>query len=145
MFLGFLGFLRWQRPTLRPSAAALFAVLLLGLSLMVLGNVAEFWVFTDVPYSGGRGFNIRDAAWTTFLLGSLLAIIGSTAFGLLSLVKEGPLRWLAIAFALEMPATVVFSAISFSFASIPLGVLSIVACVPQFLHKTRAAESPVQA
>ena len=131
MFLGFLGFLLSKRSTPAASNKGLLALLLGGLSLMILGNVAEFWVFTDVPYSGGRGLNVRDAAWMAFLLGSLLAIIGSTTFGLLAVVRRWPPRWLSFAFALAMPATIALASIGFSLVAVPLGALCLAASVHQ--------------
>ncbi|MBA2617572.1 MAG: hypothetical protein H0U91_05310 [Rubrobacter sp.] len=49
-----------------------------GLALMVVGNAAEFWLFTTQAYAEANG---RQASWVVFLLGMLLLAIGSALFG----------------------------------------------------------------
>jgi hypothetical protein len=43
---------------------------------MILGNVAEFWFFTDLPYGVD---NSRSTAWSLFLVGSALLLLGIAA------------------------------------------------------------------
>ena len=49
MFLGFLGFTIRSRPAFSPRAVTGLVVLTAGLALMVAGNIAEFWIFSDLP------------------------------------------------------------------------------------------------
>jgi len=52
---------------------------LIGALLMVVGNTAEFWFFSDLPYFPP---NVRHVAWSIFLLGSLILVGGATATGI---------------------------------------------------------------
>jgi hypothetical protein len=54
---------------------ALF-ISLSGAAFMILGNVAEFWFFTDLPYGVD---NSRSTAWSLFLVGSALLLLGIAA------------------------------------------------------------------
>ena len=47
---------------------------------LVIGSVAEFWLFTDQPYRGAGGEG-RNAAWNTFLLSDLALMLASVAAG----------------------------------------------------------------
>jgi len=51
------------------------AVGALGSLMMLAGNVGEFWVFSGVSYESAA----RNASWTTFLLGTLVAVTGLVA------------------------------------------------------------------
>ena len=51
---------------------ALF-ISLSGVALMIIGNVAEFWFFTDLAYGA---INARSIAWSLFLVGSALLLLG---------------------------------------------------------------------
>lgn len=127
MMLGFLDFYRVIRVDLPSVARVAWIILLVGFGMMVAGNVAEFWVFTAVPYNGGGGPNIRDLSWMTFLLGFVLAHLGAMTAGLASLSGGGLPRWLAIAFAGCLPVMVGAAYAGLSWAGIPLGFLSVVA------------------
>jgi len=86
MGLGGLGLFLNLRPRLSRLARAGALILLAGAGLMLLGSVAEFWVFTDLPYSGsGDGVNARGLAWMSFLLGVLVLFIGGAVTGLAAL------------------------------------------------------------
>ena len=50
-----------------------FFISLSGVALMFIGNVAEFWFFTDLPYGA---VNARSIAWSLFLVGSALLLLG---------------------------------------------------------------------
>ncbi len=81
MAFGFSGFSLALRPALSRTAKGGFACFVIGFALMIIGNIAEFWIFTTVPYSDGQGPNIRDIAWMTFLLGTMLMLIASAVVG----------------------------------------------------------------
>jgi hypothetical protein len=44
-----------------------------GVALMLVGNVAEFWLFSGLAYGP---MNARALAWSLFLLGGLLLLVG---------------------------------------------------------------------
>ena len=46
-----------------------------GSLMMVVGNVGEFWVFSEESYASA----VRNLSWLTFLLGTLAAIVGLIA------------------------------------------------------------------
>ena len=68
-----------QRKSYGWLGAAGFAVVLVGLVLVVAGSVSEFWFFYDQPYGQPNG---RDAAWTLFLLGHSVLAVGTLLFGI---------------------------------------------------------------
>lgn len=75
MSVGWLGArLEWPSGYGRWAAS----VALIGSLTMVAGNVAEFWLFTDLPY--GVTGNGRDLSWMAFSLGSLVMDIGVTCW-----------------------------------------------------------------
>ena len=47
----------------------------LGSLMMLMGNVGEFWVFSEESYASA----VRNLSWFTFLLGALAAIVGLIA------------------------------------------------------------------
>lgn len=55
-------------------------LIVLGFVLMMAGNVAEFWIFTDVRYE--FGLNPRNLSWFTFLFGWLFTLVGSFQWGI---------------------------------------------------------------
>jgi hypothetical protein len=86
MGLGGLGLFLNLRPRLGRLARAGALTLLAGAGLTLLGSVAEFWVFKDVPYAGsGGGVNARGLAWMTFLVGGLVLLLGGAVTGLAAL------------------------------------------------------------
>lgn len=54
-------------------------VTLVGLLMMIVGNVAEFWVFTEEAYGPD---SLRNSAWMAFGLGLLTVYVGTVLFGL---------------------------------------------------------------
>jgi hypothetical protein len=61
----------------------------LGSLMMVVGNVGEFWVFSEESYASVA----RNLSWLTFLLGALAAIVGLVALAVRRLVmSRHPLR-----------------------------------------------------
>ncbi len=47
----------------------------LGSLMMLVGNVGEFWIFSEESYTSAA----RNLSWFTFLLGALAAIVGFIA------------------------------------------------------------------
>jgi len=126
MTLGFLSFFISLRPTLNRWSRGGLIALLVGFGMMMIGNVAEFWIFTSVPYSNGGGPNVRDLAWETFLLGMLVMLIGGTVAGL-ALFRTGLVpKWLAGLLALLLPLTIGLAAINMGWTGIPIGSLAVV-------------------
>ena len=78
MGLGFVAVDQFQRQ-LRPQFSKLpIIVVIVGFTAMIVGNVAEFWFFTDYPYGE---MNARSYAWITFLLGMLIELVGLALLG----------------------------------------------------------------
>ncbi len=82
LLVGLAGAHALQRRTYGWLGTAGFAVASIGLVAMIVGNVAEFWAFTEESYGIGP---LRDAAWAVFGLGLLAFYIGSVLFGIATL------------------------------------------------------------
>jgi hypothetical protein len=63
---------------------AVLAAIAVALVVLVIGNAAEFWLFTDAPYQG-PGSEGRLLAWMSFLIGALV-VVGLT-------IVAGALAW----------------------------------------------------
>jgi hypothetical protein len=109
--VGIVGIYLYQQHRLGRFGTASFVVLLMGIVLMVIGNGAEFWLFSDLPYVQG---NLRDQAWTLFLLGALVTLIGGLVAGIATWQAGVFPRWSAAIFPLTLPLGV---------ASILFGIL----------------------
>ena len=72
-----------------------------GSIIMVAGTTAEFWLFSDLPYS--QGSNLRNAAWSTFGLGSLLLDVGAMILGIAIWRSRLGSRWRAVVLLLALP------------------------------------------
>ena len=73
---------------------------LLASLVVVAGNAAEFYLFSDQPY----GFNNqRNAAWTAFSLGSLVLDIGATILGVAIWRRRLWPRWSGTLLMLSLP------------------------------------------
>lgn len=127
MAAGFLGVRRSLAPAHRRAARTGLSILIAGLVVMAIGNIAEFWVFTNVPYNEGGGPNARDLSWMSFLVGALLGVIGATTAGLAMIVQRATPMWVSAPLALVLPATFVLGSIDMSWAGAPIGVAA-VAC-----------------
>jgi hypothetical protein len=61
----------------------------LGSLMMLVGNVGEFWMFSEESYASVA----RNLSWLTFLIGALAAIVGLIALAVRRLVmSRDPLR-----------------------------------------------------
>lgn len=121
MTLGFLGLFLSRRASLTRWAYSGLAAMLIGFALMMMGNFAEFWIFTAESYAGVG----RNVSWMTFLLGTLIMLIGSTVAGLaLSRTNLIP-KWLAVLLAFMFPLTIGIGAVNMGWLGWPTGGLSI--------------------
>ncbi len=125
MAIGFVGSRRSASGAHRGATRIGLSIAITGLTVMAIGSIAEFWVFTDVPYSGGEGPNARDLSWMSFLVGALLAVIGATASGVAMVADRAVPIWVGAPFALVLPATFVLGAIDMSLAGVPIGIAAI--------------------
>jgi hypothetical protein len=118
MGLGFLGLRR--RLSDRRLIRVSLTIALVGLALMVLGNVSEYWLFHDLPY----GNPARDLSWMTVLLGWLIVMISGTVAGIGALVGRAMPSWVAWSLAALLPATIGLAAVAIGLLGLPLGLAS---------------------
>lgn len=97
MLCGFVGL--YQRYLLRTARLGRvgFRLAAAGLVVMIAGNVAEFWFFSELPYGT---LNARAWAWISVLLGILALMIGATLLGLAGLREHTLPLWGRVTFAL---------------------------------------------
>jgi hypothetical protein len=124
MLLGFIGLYRVLRPSLARTGSIGFMVLLGGFALMVVGNLSEYWLLSDLPHQGPDGFS-RSLAWMTFLFGTLLVLIASMVVGITGLHTGRIPRWLSWLFILSLPLTIAIGFVSMNWAGLPIGILSV--------------------
>jgi hypothetical protein len=74
-----------------------------GAILVITGNGAEFWLFSDLTYDC---CNMRHTAWGTFLLGLLLTAAGATLSGLAFQRTHRWPRWITILLILALPLVI---------------------------------------
>lgn len=86
-----------------------FIASFVGLALMVVGNVAEFWLFTTQAYAEANG---RQASWGLFLLGMLCLAAGSVLFGVATMRAEVLPRLGGLLAALWLPVGILGSILS---------------------------------
>ena len=78
---------------------------LVGSLVMVAGTAAEFWLFSDLPYS--QGSNLRNAAWSAFGIGSLVLDVGATILGIAIWRTRTWPGWSAVVLMLALPIDIV--------------------------------------
>lgn len=98
-----------------------FRAIFLGFGLMMLGNTAEFWFFTTLPYGE---WNMRTFAWLTVLLGALVLLIGAFILGMAWLRSRSLPVWVSALFLLALPLTIV--GIFQGFMFLPVAPLTLV-------------------
>src|SRR5262245_4632248 len=76
MGLGFFGLFQKLRQALSRAATSGLIAIVIGLALMVVGNVTEYWLFSALPHDGPEGF-IRGVAWMTVLAATLLTLVAA--------------------------------------------------------------------
>ena len=102
MTAGWLGAWRaWPGGPGRWAAAVAFV----GSLVVVAGNAAEFWLFSDLPYAvAGNG---RDLSWMAFSIGSLVMDIGATLLGVAAWRSRFWPRWSAALLMAALPLDMV--------------------------------------
>ena len=95
---GWLGMWHWRRGTGR------WRTLVAGSGVLVVaaGTGAEFWLYSDLPYEGD---SMRQAAYATASVGSLVLYLGATATGI-ALWRAGRSGWLTVCMLLTLPLDV---------------------------------------
>ncbi len=83
-----------------------FVLAALGLLVMIAGNVAEFWAFTDNAY--GRG-TPRDYSWMAFGLGMIILYGGTVLFAVAALAASMLSRLAALPLLIWFPMGFVLS------------------------------------
>jgi len=83
-----------------------FVLAALGLLVMIAGNVAEFWAFTDEAY--GRG-TLRDYSWMAFGLGMSILYGGTILFAIAALTASMLSRLAALPLLIWFPVGFVLS------------------------------------
>jgi hypothetical protein len=124
MLCGYLGL--YQRHALHASRLGRvgFRLAVSGLALMIAGNVAEFWLFTELPYGA---LNARSFAWIGVLLGMLALLSGAALLGLAALRSQSLPRWSGLLFVLALPATLLLILAAVELMSLPIVIISAVA------------------
>ena len=102
-------------------------VVAVALVVMVVGSVAEFWVFNDQPYQGA-GSEGRNVAWMTFLLSGLAVVAGSVATGILLMRGAFVPLWAGAAVASAAPLGIAAATRGAS-ASIVVPLVGLTLCV----------------
>lgn len=140
MALGFYGFFR-NYPALPKSAFKAGRAFLVGFIMMILGNISEFWIFTNQPYAAG--FNMRNLSWITFLLGLLVMIMAAAAFGLSIERNKSFPKWLPYTFIWTFALTLIFFFIEPGWGFMIVGFLC-VAVSWLGLHQARSGKPNVE-
>lgn len=128
MEAGFSALFLRLRPALSRRARGSFLGLLGGAALMVLGNVGEFWIFTDQPYEG-EGSLIRLVSWLTYLCGALLLLSATAVAGVVLWRSAHLPRRLSLLFIGALPLSIAVMFLNMELAvQVPsIGGLSILA------------------
>lgn len=136
IWLGALGvWLAW-RPALRLVGDRALGTAVVGLGLMTLGNLVEYWGLSRFPHEGGPGAMARGIAWMTFLLGVLLLVLGTLCAGVSMLRTPAAPRLVAGLCMALVPATIVGALLNPGFAALPL------ACLGSALIISRPSAAP---
>lgn len=116
MASGLIGLYIRHHAQLRRLGTTGIVVTFVGFVLMVVGNIAEFFVFTSQPYMAG--FNGRNAAWMTFGLGIVAVGIGGLVLGIATWRRHALPRWTSLLVALYLPLSIM----AFSLGYLVLGI-----------------------
>ena len=111
MAVGIVGVYAGYHARLRRPSTVGVSIILLGFVLMVVGNVAEFFVFTSQPYVAG--FNGRNIAWMAFGLGILMVGSGGVILGITAWRTDVLPGWVCLLLALYLPLSVVAFALGY--------------------------------
>ncbi len=106
--VGLLAFHTAQEGSQGPVGTAGLVVALLGLAVMIGGNVAEFWALSEEAYGPGT---LRDSAWMLFGLGMVAFYVGTVLFGIGTLRARALPRLGALLLLVWLPLGFVVSAL----------------------------------
>lgn len=98
--LGYVGLYRLLLLQLSKSQRGGFKALFVGLGMMLVGNWAEFWLFSEQSYATGIGRNI---SWMTFLIGMFIMLLGALVIGLSSWHANLIPKWFCLLLILLLP------------------------------------------
>ncbi len=112
-------------------------ILLGGLGLMVVGNIAEYWIFVEQPHGA---MNARNVSWMLLLVGFLVALTGAAMTGTALLMRRGRPIWLVLAFLAVVPATILVGLFQPRYVGFALGVLAIVVSAYRLLTPLQEAQ-----
>jgi hypothetical protein len=97
--------------------------LLVGLAASVVGSVAEFWFFSDDPYSGAGSLGRNVSFIGGYFLGSIVVFLSMVGIGLWGMRTRNIPTWAAAPLLLLPVAFVALSvAGSLPYATVPFGV-----------------------
>jgi hypothetical protein len=106
-------------------------ILVGGLLVMAVGNIAEYWLFVSQPHGE---VNLRNASWMGLLAGALAAAIGGSVAGVAVFLRGSAPGWVGLPLAGLLPATAAIGAVDIGWTGVPLGV----AAVAVGIHGLRA-------
>jgi len=112
MLLGFVGLYRHYPFHASRIGQIGLGLIIFGFVLMMAGNIAEFWIFTDVHY--GAGLNPRNLSWYTFLFGWLFTLVGALFWGIHSIRTHILPQWAGSLLILTLPLTIASIVLFFS-------------------------------
>jgi hypothetical protein len=97
--------------------------LLVGLVAMLVGSVAEFWLFSTAPYSGPGSLGRLLSFFVGYFLGGVLALLSMATIGIWGLQSRSVPMWMS-ATLLALPAAFIVLAVSATlpYATLPAGV-----------------------
>jgi hypothetical protein len=97
--------------------------LLVGLAASVVGSVAEFWLFSDDPYSGAGSLGRNVSFIGGYFLGSIVVFLSMVGIGLWGMRTRNIPTWAAAPLLLLPVAFVVLSVVGrLPYAAVPFGV-----------------------
>ena len=100
-------------------------VLTVALCGMVIGSVAEFWIFNEQPYQGA-GSEGRNLAWLTYMFSALALAFGSVVTGLMLLRRALVPGWAGLAVLTAAPVGIAATTLGASlFIAVPLVTLAL--------------------
>jgi hypothetical protein len=136
---GYVG-LDGRLPTAQTRAGRFgFRLVVGGLLLMMAGNIAEFWFFTDLPYGA---LNARSVAWISVTLGLLVVLIGLAFIGRAGGRQRSLPRWAAWLFILALPASLVLIFLWVEWMGLPFVAAGVVAGALAAWPQMRRAPAP---
>ncbi len=104
--VGLLAFHTAQKGSHGLVGRAGLVVALAGLTVMIAGNVAEFWAFSEEAYGPST---LRDSAWMLFGLGMVAFYVGTVLFGIGTLRARALPRLGALLLLIWLPLGFVIS------------------------------------